>query len=219
MTALEVGKTYIARDGSKVKIIRDSPTKFYRYTGDNGSTYTLLGSYLTSDATPHRKNLIKEEKTMNLQDQYNKAEKELKRLGTLIEEDNRPKVGAYGVNSEGATSILVQGSTLGHFESCDSIGNQAKGWHDWNSSRKVGEALDVWIELCMCDGAREHDASATHNWFIAEHQAYAGEFTTRPCSGNRRISPFTVYFSSRDQAWAAIDTLGDTKLRQLFMLT
>lgn len=138
---------------------------------------------------------------MNKQEALDK----IKELEQYIEDQDKPKTGAYGVQVYDNDDDEDAGSVA--------LGLQRGGLEFRIPARdKVQDALDVWMELCMCDGA-ENNKKDVWQWRIF-HCNYGYKVT----DGVNNASPFMVYFPTKGLAQDAIDKLGVDKLNTLFMV-
>ncbi len=126
----------------------------------------------------------------------------IKELEQYIKDQDKPKVGAYGVTG----TALLKDYTFAPDETCILF----RG----GSGDAYTAARNVWAELCMCEGAgSDYDGGS---WQSCIHYRPDGGFYVD--SWRSVHAPFTVFFKTDEQCRAAINKLGKDKLNTLFMI-
>lgn len=144
----------------------------------------------------------------------------IKELQEYVEDLDKPETGLYSLRMVDDGDIiytledLIEGSAFS-IDKFTANGNESyPAFTDEEQAQRVADALTVWKELCVCDGAEEYVEGKKQ--YSIEQEGGDDEFAINWWNDMHR--PFVVYFSTEEQAEAAIKKLGEEKLKKLFML-
>src|SRR5690554_418442 len=121
---LEVGKTYLSREGKKVKIVENGGKGNWRYRGNNSKWYTESGRW-DNLSTEHLEDLIEEvpetRHTFTIPDGTKgiNVSKEGNRIVVeMVPEDVEPKAGDVMINDWGGVYIFKSDRYKGGYHNC-----------------------------------------------------------------------------------------------------
>lgn len=147
--------------------------------------------------------------------------KELKEYVEELDKPKEPKEGAYGFyNPDGNYWYLSR--NIGGVPSAALLPCEGENFEDTEialktekHAQKLADALEVWQELCVCDGARSEFKVDETNWTICWDFNTAKPQVHGWCCIR---APFEVYFDTEEQGEAAMEKLGEEKLKKLYMV-